>query len=49
MPALLYNLELTEEELSGLWAFLSFMEALDKLDTTEQAVLEKLQRLMEGK
>jgi len=43
-----YMLELTEEELCGLWALLMLLKIGRQLDGPEGPILEKVQRLMEG-
>jgi hypothetical protein len=44
-----YMLELTEEELTGLWALLMLLKIGDRLDGPEVPILDKVQRLMEGR
>ncbi len=41
-------LELTEEELAGLWALLTMLDLQHPLDPPEKAILDKVQRLMES-
>ena len=48
-PTLLYNLELTHQELLSLWLRLSLLDLEHRLiDQDEKQVLAKLIRLMEG-
>jgi len=52
MPNLkvLYGLELTKEELDALWALLILLDCGSiGLDRIETAILDKVQRLMEGR
>jgi hypothetical protein len=49
MPTLLYNLELTEEELFTLWFRLTMLQAMERIDEDEIPVLEKLERLLDGR
>jgi hypothetical protein len=44
-----YMLELTEYELCGLWALLMLLKVGHQLDGPEGPILEKVQRLMEGR
>jgi hypothetical protein len=43
-----YMLELTEDELCGLWSLLMLLKVGERLDGPEGPILEKVQRLMEG-
>jgi hypothetical protein len=48
MPTLLYNLELTEEEIFHLWALLAMRQlSIGPLDLEEISILEKVKELME--
>ena len=48
-PSLIYNLELSHQELLSLWLRLSLLDMEDRLiDYDEKQVLVKLIRLMEG-
>jgi hypothetical protein len=51
MPTVTYMLELTDEELSTLWAMVNFLDAMAGgiSDRIEKDVLDKIQRLMEGR
>ena len=59
MPVLLYNLELNDEELAVLWATLTLLkeqsgptptnETQRRADVAASSVLDKVERLMEGK
>jgi hypothetical protein len=53
MPTLLYNLELTEEEMLHLFALLSIRTARKMsampFDQAESSMLEKVVKLMEGR
>lgn len=48
MSTLLYNLELTRDEIFDLWLRLAFLENSGRLLPEEQSILEKLDKLMEG-
>lgn len=48
-PTLTYALELTHQELLGLWIRFSFLYAAEKLDDEESRVYAKMVRLVEGK
>jgi hypothetical protein len=49
MPTLLYNLELTEDELIHLFALLELRQLkIGPDETTENSMLAKVERLIEG-
>lgn len=50
MPILLYNLELTENELQALWVRFVLLGGHNKLDSPDEvSILDKVERLMEGR
>ncbi len=48
MPTLLYNLELTQDEIFHLWALLAMRQMrIGPVDDEEESILKKLKELME--
>ena len=47
-PSITFILELSFEELIRLWAILTFLDASGNLESDEQPICAKVQRLLEG-